>query len=288
MILRVRHRTGYSYEHPVEMATHMLYLAPRPLPHQRVLRESIRSVPEAARVTEGLDHFGNRVAWLFLDSAHDRFEVVAESEVEVRFPAPPPVGSTLGWERVAEYAATEAAVAEFVCPSPMVPVSAALRDFALPSFAPGRPVLAGLLDLNARFRQDFRFRSGVTGIATPVEEILRRREGVCQDFSHLMIAGLRSLGIPARYTSGYIRTYPPPGQPRREGADMSHAWVGAWMGPEHGWIDLDPTNDLVLAEEHVLLGWGRDFGDVSPLRGIILGGGRHRLEVGVDLAPMAD
>jgi transglutaminase-like putative cysteine protease len=125
----------------------------------------------------------------------------------------------------------------------------------------------------------------VTGISTTVAQVLAQRAGVCQDFTHLMVNGLRELGLPARYVSGYIRTLPPPGGVARRGADQSHAWVGAWLGPEHGWIDLDPTNDVVVADEHVVLGWGRDFSDVSPLRGIILGGGRHRLDVGVDLTP---
>lgn len=288
MILRVRHVTSYAYGHPVEMATHMLCLTPRELPAQRVLSTTLTSTPEAARTTIGRDHFGNHVTWLFLDSPHERFEVVTEAVVDVHFPPPPPAAATLPWEAVAAMARRDPEAAEFTFPSPMVRVGEAARNFAAPSFPAGRPVLEGLLDLNSRFKKEFRFRSGVTGIATPVDEVLRRREGVCQDFSHVMIAGLRALGLPARYTSGYIRTYPPPGQPRRVGADMSHAWVGAWLGPELGWLDLDPTNNILLSEEHVLLGWGRDFGDVSPLRGIILGGGRHKLEVGVDLAPVGE
>ena len=285
MILRVRHLTTYAYGRPVDMGTHMLHLAPRPLPHQRVLRETLRSNPEAARTTRGEDHFGNRVCWMFLDGAHARFEVASEATVDVRFPAPP-AGPTPPWEQVAALAPRVPDAAEFVFDSPMVSGAEPARAFAAASFPTGRPVLDGLLDLNARFRREFRFRSGVTGIATPVEEVLRRREGVCQDFSHVMIAGLRALGLPTRYVSGYIRTYPPPGQPRRDGSDMSHAWVGAWMGPGLGWVDLDPTNDLVVREEHVVLGWGRDFGDVSPLRGVILGGGRHSLDVAVDLEPV--
>ena len=137
--------------------------------------------------------------------------------------------------------------------------------------------------LNLRIRREFRFRAGVTNIATPIAEILRRREGVCQDFSHLMLAMLRGLGLPGRYVSGYIRTRPAPGQPRRLGADQSHAWVGAWAGPALGWIDVDPTNGIVVSEEHVVLGWGRDYADVVPLRGVILGGGGQELTVAVEL-----
>ena len=144
-------------------------------------------------------------------------------------------------------------------------------------------MLAGLRDLTARIRQDFTFRIGETTVVTPVARVLRQRAGVCQDFAHVMVAGLRALGLPARYVSGYLRTRPPPGRPARRGADQSHAWVGAWLGPEHGWVDLDPTNDLVVHDEHVVLAWGRDYGDISPVRGVILGGGEHRVRVGVDL-----
>ena len=167
----------------------------------------------------------------------------------------------------------------------MAPLDPEAGAYAAPSFPPGRPVLAGLRDLMGRIRREFAFRAGVTTIATPVAKVLQLRAGVCQDFTHLMIAGLRCLGLPARYVSGYIRTRPPPGAVRRRGADQSHAWVGAWLGPEHGWVDVDPTNNLIVSDEHVVLGWGRDFGDVSPVRGVILGGGRHSLTVAVDVEP---
>lgn len=283
MLWRVRHVTTYRYAETVDMASHMLHLTPRALPYQRVLEESIRCLPEPARVTQGADHFGNRVTWLSVDRPHDRFEVIAEALVDCAFPPAPLAEETPGWESVA--ATQPADVAEFTFPSPMLPENAAARHYAEASFPPGRSILAGLLELNARIGRDFTFRAGATGIATPVSQVLAQREGVCQDFTHLMINGLRGLGLPARYVSGYIRTRPPPGGAAWRGADQSHAWVSAWLGPEHGWIDLDPTNNLVVAEEHVVLGWGRDFSDVSPLRGIILGGGRHWLDVGVDLAP---
>ncbi len=149
-------------------------------------------------------------------------------------------------------------------------------------------MLEALLELNDRIYTEFRFRSGVTTISTPVSQVMRRREGVCQDFSHVMISALRSLGLPARYTSGYIRTRPPPGQPRRQGSDQSHAWIGCWLGSEHGWVELDPTNGILVRDEHVLLGWGRDYVDVSPVRGVILGGGDHSLSVSVDLEPVGE
>jgi transglutaminase-like putative cysteine protease len=170
----------------------------------------------------------------------------------------------------------------------MAPVNADSKAYVRKSFTAGRPVLDALLELNERFYTEFRFRSGVTTISTPVSQVMARREGVCQDFSHAMISGLRGIGLPARYTSGYIRTKPPPGQVKRQGADQSHAWVGCWLGPEHGWVDVDPTNGIVVKDEHVLLGWGRDFSDVSPVRGVILGGGDHVVRVSVDLEPVED
>ena len=289
MRYRVRHVTTYRYGDPVDLASHMLHLAPRALPHQRVLAASILATPEPSRRSERIDHFGNRVAWLFLDRPHDVFEVTLDATVDVLFPRPPGPADTPPWELVAAAArlggpdAWEAA--EFIYDSPMAPAEAGAGGYVATSFPPGRPVLAGLIDLIGRIRREFAFRAGVTTVSTPVARVLAQRAGVCQDFSHLMISGLRALGLPARYVSGYLRTKPPPGQPARQGADQSHAWVGCWLGPEHGWVDLDPTNDLIVRDEHVVLAWGRDYGDISPVRGVILGGGHHSVSVAVDLEP---
>jgi len=290
MRYRVRHVTDYAYARPVDLGRHMLHLTPRALAWQRVVSASLTADPLPTRRDEGCDHFGNTVTWMALDQPHARFRLSLEAVVEVECPAPPPAAASWAWERVAACAQAGGAAAwadaEFAFASPMAPADAAVGAYAAPSFPPGRPVLAGLLELTGRIRREFAFRSGVTTINTPVSRVLAQRAGVCQDFTHLMIAGLRALGLPARYVSGYLRTRPPPGQAARQGADQSHAWVGAWLGPEHGWVDLDPTNDLVVRDEHVVLAWGRDYGDISPVRGIILGGGRHDLTVGVDLAPV--
>ena len=149
-------------------------------------------------------------------------------------------------------------------------------------------MLAGVLDLMHRFKTEFQFDPAATTVSTSVARVLELRAGVCQDFAHVMIAGLRTHGIPARYVSGYLRTVPPPGKPRLVGADQSHAWVGVWLGPDHGWIDVDPTNQIVVQDGHVVLGWGRDYSDVSPVRGVLLGGGEHTLKVSVDIAPVPD
>lgn len=289
MRYRVSHVTAYSYGRPVDLASHMLHLTPRTLPQQRVLSASLEAWPSPARESEAEDHFGNRVRWFFLDMPHDRFRVAATALVEVAFPPPPPDVETPPWEAVAAAAQAGGSgvwqAAEFAFDSPMARTDPAVTAYAAKSFPPGRPVLAALRDFTARIGRDFAFRAGVTTIATPVGEVLAHRAGVCQDFTHLMIAGLRGHGLPARYVSGYIRTRPPPGAEPWRGADQSHAWVGAWLGERDGWVDLDPTNDMVVQDEHVVLAWGRDYGDVSPVRGVILGGGLHSVTVSVDLEP---
>jgi transglutaminase-like putative cysteine protease len=290
MRYRVQHITRYAYGTPVELAAHMVHLRPRPRPWQIVLSERITTEPMPARRRDGLDHFGNHVTWLFMDMPHADFEVTSESVVEVDCPPPPGAGDTLPWECVVQAARSHAGwqAVEFQFGTVMAPVNAESKAYASKSFSKGRPVLEALLELNNRIYSEFRFRPGVTTISTPVSQIMERREGVCQDFTHAMISGLRGIGLPARYTSGYIRTKPPPGQQKRHGADQSHAWVGCWLGPEHGWVDVDPTNGIVVKDEHVLLGWGRDFSDVSPVRGVILGGGNHVVRVSVDLEPMEE
>lgn len=288
MRYRLRHTTRYTYGAPVDLAAHMVHLRPRPLFGQHVVSDRIDTLPASARRRDGLDHFGNRVTWLFLDLSHATFELTTESVVDVGFPAPPAAAVTPAWEAVVEQVRRPEGwqAAEFSFDSPMAPARGDTRLYGAASFPAGRPILEGLLDLNARIKADFAYRTGATSVSTPVAEVMQRRIGVCQDFAHVMISALRGLGLPARYVSGYIRTRPPPGQPRRQGADQSHAWVGCWLGAEHGWVDLDPTNALVVADEHVVVGWGRDYGDVSPIRGVILGGGSHDLSVAVDLEPI--
>jgi transglutaminase-like putative cysteine protease len=289
VIYAVHHRTRYTYGSPVDLGVHLLHLHPRSLAWQRVIRTSLTPDPKPSRMIGGTDCFDNDVCWMFLDSPHPAFEVNLEATVEVKAPAIPKPADTPPWEAVSRAAfgggPDAYAAAEFLFDSPMVAMVPEARDYAKKSFPESRPVLEGLLDLNTRIRRDFAFRAGVTTVNTPVRQVLAQRAGVCQDFSHLMIAGLRGLGLPARYVSGYIRTKPPPGQVRRRGADQSHAWVACWLGPEHGWVDVDPTNGILIAEEHVVLGWGRDYSDISPIFGVILGGGKHSVTVGVDLEP---
>lgn len=284
MIYAVRHRTTYRYARPVELGSHLAHVLPRDVVGvQRVRRADLLIEPAASFRRDEHDHWGNRLCWISVEEPHPMLVATAEALVEVS-PAPARA-ATPPWEAVASIARSGAgwAVAEFLLPSPKIGASAGATALARSCFPPGTPVLDGLLALSRRVHREFRFRAGATTLRTSVDEVLARREGVCQDFTHLMIAGLRGLGLPARYTSGYIHTRRDPAAPRRAGADVSHAWVGAWLGPEQGWIGLDPTNDLVVGTEHVILGWGRDFSDVSPLFGVILGGGSAHLEVAVEL-----
>jgi transglutaminase-like putative cysteine protease len=293
MLYSVRHRTTYRYESPVSLSHHAAHLRPLDRHSQTCRSHQLMIEPLPTSIEQTTDYFGNGVMVFTIAGPHQSLIVESTSEVEMRPMTLDPAAGQAAWERIAEAAAAprtadDLAAAEFAVASPVAEVTPAVQRYAAPSFPSGRVLIEAALDLAHRIYDDFKFDPDATTISTPTEEVLRLKRGVCQDFAHLMIAGLRSLGLPARYTSGYIRTYPAPGRPRRVGADVSHAWVGAWLGEEHGWVDLDPTNNLIVREEHVVLGWGREFGDVSPLRGIILGGGDHDLSVSVDLEPLGD
>jgi transglutaminase-like putative cysteine protease len=280
---RLRHRTTYAYADAVDLATHMLHLTPRGSDRQRVLAAEIICEPAPSSRATASDHHGNQVTWLFLERPHTRLELVLNALLEVA-DEPPAGPAGLAWEALRDAAPWD--VSEFLFDSALAPAVAAARAYAAASFATGRDGFDAVRDLTTRIRKDFAFKPGVTSISTPVTEVLTQKAGVCQDFSHVMIAGLRAHGVPARYVSGYIRTRPKPGEARRRGSDVSHAWVAAWLGPALGWVEFDPTNDLVVGGEHVVLGHGRDYADVSPVRGVLLGGGRHAVTVGVDLEPV--
>jgi transglutaminase-like putative cysteine protease len=290
MIYRIVHRTTYKYKYPVSVGNHVACLTPRTLLHHQVARSELCIQPPPATRTERVDYFGNLLCFFTVQEPHKELVVESRSEVIMEGNTTPWPQQSLRWEEVAGSLANDHSPAgldayQFGFESPRIRVRPEFASYALQSFTPGRPMLNALLDLTARIHKDFRFDSKVTNVRTPTEEVFRKRRGVCQDFAHLQIACLRSLNIAARYVSGYLRTYPPPGQPRLVGADASHAWVSAYC-PGIGWIDLDPTNNVVPSNGHVTLAWGRDYGDVSPLRGLILGGGGHTLKVGVDMEPL--
>ncbi|MBL0929088.1 MAG: transglutaminase family protein [Alphaproteobacteria bacterium] len=291
MIYDVVHRTTYRYASAVDVSYHTLRLSPRELPYQRVLRSAVIATPAPLRVVDRVDWFGNKVSHISLEEPHDELVVDARSVGDVAYPPPPDAAKTPWWGSVRDALdgggwPVEWAVSEVTRDSRMALIDDPIRQYAAPSFPKARPIFACVLDLNSRIKRDFAFDPRATGVATPVEQVMRLRRGVCQDFAHVMIACLRAMGLAARYVSGYVRTYPPPGQKRRIGADASHAWVSVWV-PGADWVDVDPTNDLVVKDEHVVVGWGRDYSDISPIRGVILGGGAHELDVSVDLAPRA-
>ncbi len=290
MMYRINHRSTYTYSGPVDLSYHLLHLTPRVLQHQRVWDLQITTQPSPTAKTERSDYFGNRLTYLTVAQPHAKFTVEMDAAVDVRFPAPPHETATPPWERVrhALRSAREPdliAAAEFSFASPQTPPSAALLAYAEPSFTPGRPIFAAVKELTSRIHRDFVFEPGATSVSTPVAQVLQQRRGVCQDFAHLELAALRAMGVAARYVSGYIRTYHKD-KAGLKGSDASHAWV-SFFCPGTGWIDVDPTNDLVVKEEHIVLGWGRDYDDVSPIRGVMLGGGDHFLNVAVTVTPQA-
>jgi transglutaminase-like putative cysteine protease len=286
----ILHKTEYEYDNAVSVSHHLVRLTPRELPHQRPLQHHLETVPQPALTHSRLDYFGNPLTSITLEGPHRQLSVTARSVVEVVPPVRPASDQTGAWEGVRDLCCGAASAAaqdacEFVFPSSRVSRRPEFADYASSSFPAGQPVLAGGVDLMHRVHHDFVFDPKATTVATPPEQFFQQRRGVCQDFAHFQIACLRSLGLAARYVSGYVETQPPPGQPKLVGADASHAWLQLWCG-QAGWLDLDPTNDLLPAERHITLAWGRDFTDVSPLSGVLLGSGRHRLTVAVDVTPL--
>ncbi len=291
MKLRVVHRTRYQYGDAVTTSHHEARLTPRESEFQRTLSHelAVSPAPEARR--RRFDYFGNRVVHFSLSEPHRALEVRASSVIEVTPRRRPLLSTTPAWESVRERLRADlrrdALDAYEMCfDSPHVQATREVSAYAHTSFLRGRPVLEAVNDLMGRIHREFTYDPRATDVSTPLETLLRERRGVCQDFAHLAIGCLRAVGLPARYVSGYLLTRPPPGKPKLIGADASHAWFATFI-PEYGWVDFDPTNDLIPSDEHVTVAHGRDFADVTPIRGVILGGGQHELsvEVDVDLLP---
>jgi transglutaminase-like putative cysteine protease len=282
---RVDHVTRYVHRELVSTSHHVAYLRPRELPWQHVLAHRIEFSPTVADEAHRRDYFGNAVDHFSVLSPYRELRVSALSTVDVVSREVVDPAESPAWEDARPAANAVDGPLEFSVASPYVQDAPVLLEYATVSFPPRRPVLDGALDLMHRIHREFRFDAGATTVTTPVERIMELRQGVCQDFAHVGIACLRSLGLAARYVSGYLLTNPPPGQPRLQGADASHAWLAVHC-PHVGWVDLDPTNDLMPGDRHVTLAWGRDYGDVSPLRGVVLGGGPHVLHVGVNVEPV--
>ena len=284
------HRTTYSYASSVDSAHHIAHLRARPFPGQTVTSIGLTAHPAPSMAVRHVDHFGNLIDILRIDQPHQRFDIEVRAAVEVSFPVPPPASETPPWEDIRKALVGDGfpqpvEASEFVYESPLVPLDEALKSYGAQSLRPGRPILEAARELTTRIKADFEYHPGATDISTPLHEVFDGKAGVCQDFAHVMIAALRAHGLAAGYVSGYLRTVHSADEIALRGSDASHAWVAVWCGERAGWVHLDPTNDLVAREDHVAIAWGRDFSDVSPLRGVILGGDRHVYSVAVTLVP---
>jgi transglutaminase-like putative cysteine protease len=286
---KVSHSTLYEYETPVLHAHHLAHLRPRATPNQDVHLSEIDIKPVAKSTSRKRDYFGNECELFEVLAPHDCLEVVSHSIVSVHPSehAQLTPGRTARWNDVAAELRADVkwiSEREFCFDSPLVRTHPLLLEYARDLFVPSRPTIECVLELNHRIFTDFKYEPSATDVSTPLGQVMRERRGVCQDFAHVAIGCLRSLGLAARYVSGYLETLPPPGKARLVGADASHAWASVFL-PEYGWFDFDPTNDVLPDQRHITVAWGRDFSDVSPLKGVVLGGGRHTLSVGVDVEP---
>jgi len=292
MLLQVTHQTVYRYAPTVKTAQHMAHLKPANSRRQKLLSHQLEVFPAPALLSESTDVYGNTRAFFSLSSRHDELKVVARSLVSTA--KPPGIDSAMPWEEARERmryhrGAAYDPAAEFVFPSPYVPRQDEFVDYATPSFSRGRPLQTAARELMERIHDDFEYEPHATDVSTPAIDALRLRQGVCQDFAHVMLACLRSLCLPARYVSGYLLTEPAPGQTRLVGSDASHAWVSVYLPGDGGpgeWIDLDPTNRRTPGDDYVIVATGRDYSDVSPIRGVIHGGANHELRVAVTVTPM--
>jgi transglutaminase-like putative cysteine protease len=291
VIYKIRHLTAYTYDLPVASAKLALRVTPREERGQNCIDHYLNIVPAPMSVETEFDFYGNAVNVVIIETPHKELTIEALSTVEMTHVAAPSVPG-LAWESVAADALSRrdlsgAAPAHFLFASQRVELSADVTRYARESFQPGRGILEASRDMIRRIKAEFAFESEATEISTPLAQAFAERHGVCQDFAHIMIAGLRGLGLPAAYVSGYIRTIPPPGKKRLEGADATHAWVSVWCGAEVGWVGFDPTNAIEAANDHIALAVGRDFSDVSPVYGVFVGSGANELEVEVDVIPVA-
>ncbi|MBI3799104.1 MAG: transglutaminase family protein [Deltaproteobacteria bacterium] len=285
MLYRVKHVTHYRYSEPVSLCHNEAHLLPRSLSHQRCLDAHLHIAPRPAVYHERKDFFGNRVVYFSIEESHATLEVTASSEMQLSPIPVPELGATPPWEHVQTLLRHEEnrgalEARQFVLDSPFVETDGSFAEYARASFAPGLPLLAAVHDLMRRIFTEFTYDPEFTTIATPVSEVFAHKRGVCQDFAHFAIACLRSLGLAARYVSGYLETMPRDGQSQLIGAAASHAWVSVYC-PQLGWVDFDPTNDLMPSDRHIVVAWGRDYSDVTPLKGTILGGVEHKLKVAV-------
>jgi transglutaminase-like putative cysteine protease len=290
VIYNICHRTTYKYKNAVPFAWCVLRLMPQSSAVQTVLHNDIAITPRPSQAAERTGPFGERVRTVMIDQSHRTLIIEAKSRVDVHSSAIEPLPYSPTWESVRARSFETTAVgpdspAAYLYPTARTPILPAITDYAKASFAPGRPIIDAASELMNRIRSDFVYDVEATNVSTPPGEAFAARRGVCQDFTHIMISGLRGLGLPAAYVSGYLRTIPPPGGPRLEGCDATHAWVSLWCGEERGWIGFDPTNAIQVRHDHITLATGRDYADVAPIDGVMLAPGKQALEVEVDVIP---
>lgn len=287
MIFDIVHKTHYRYRSTVVQSLHLVHMSPRATPDQIVRNHSLLIEPAPVSRQERIDTFGNVEVVLDIEDPHKELVLLARSTVEKSLPPPVDLVATTPWDELdlclhAPVQERDVDILMYRCASRLTQPTLEIADYAAISFAPTRPVLEGVMDFVMRIYRDFKFDPHATDVSTPVTQVFSMRRGVCQDFAHLALAGLRALRIPARYVSGYLHTRPPIGRPKLQGADASHAWISVWS-PEYGWVDLDPTNGMIVRDEHITVAFGRDYDDVSPISGVLRGGGEHAVSVGVDV-----
>lgn len=287
MKYKVTHHTSYTYEYPAIMCHNLVYQKPILMGCQTVSKFKYNIDPQPEFLSIRNDFFENEVIFFSILKSHNRLEVEVKSHVEVSTPAYVNINfsNTLNWESVVNWLHSTNAqinIRQFFLESDYVKFIPGIREYAMLSFTPERPVLEAVKDLNTRIFNDFSFTPGFTDVSTPLEEVFREKKGVCQDFAHFQLACLRSVGLAARYMSGYIETLPPPGKPKLVGADASHAWVAVFV-PEIGWVEFDATNNLVVKDQHIRAAVGRDFTDIVPLKGVVYSGGSQQMKVSVDV-----
>jgi transglutaminase-like putative cysteine protease len=293
VIYDIRHRTTYRYATPVTYGRCQLRLTPRDTAEQTLISNAITITPRPAHMSHRIGPFGERVTAVRVETPHRELRIEAVSRVQVRRMGADRTARGAGWESVRDAAIASASLdigapANFLYPTSRTPILEPITDYGRRFFDPSRPIVEAAFDLTKAIRAEFVYDPDATRVSTPAIEAFEARHGVCQDFSHIMIAALRGLGLAAGYVSGYLRTLPPPGKPRLEGADATHAWVSLWCGDSLGWIGFDPTNGLIVADDHIELALGRDYSDVSPIDGIILASGEQDLTVGVDVKPITE
>lgn len=292
MKYKVTHITDYIYEFPATLCHNLMFQIPPELSFQKVVEYSCEISPRPSSELERVDFFGNKYLYFSVERPHKNLNVKSKSVVELSTPEWISIkpAMTMAWEKVVELlhsTKTSTDIRQYYLESNHVQYVEGIKDYALKSFTTGRPIMEAMLDLNTRIYKDFAFTPGFTDISTPLEKVFKYRKGVCQDFAHFSLACLRAIGLSARYVSGYLETLPPPGKPKLVGADASHAWIAVYI-PGHDWVEFDATNNLLVNEKHIRVAVGRDFADVTPLKGIVYSGSEQEMKVSVDVRALGE